>query len=189
MPPRTNRLKVPPHLQKQPEKTDKELAVRSIVKAVAAGEFDTYLDVLFTAVDDRIREYQQEPGDQLNRTASAPQPSANIPELVFGWEYYLLGEKYSGVVVKYQEDVEPRDGDGGVRKVKVLCTEGNAHVSPGKYYKLPAAALTDVRPDSVAKPEPHQPVYGHSRENCRACGGPVEYSGRGRPPKICVTCR
>lgn len=182
MPPKQVRLKVPPKLRE--EKSDKDLAVQAILKALSVGEFDTHLDILFQAVDARIQESQGEPGD-------AVEPRDRVPtvKLTPGADYQLSGDKYAGVVVVYLEDVEPRDGDGGIRKVKVLCTDANSGgpIVPGKHYKLPAAALVPYVQD--AKPAPHTPPYGYARGSCRKCGGPIAYNGRGRPPSVCDNCK
>lgn len=186
MPPKQVRLKVPPKLRE--EKSDKDLAVQAILKALSVGEFDTHLDILFQAVDARIQESQQEPGD-------AVEPRDRIPEqkpvdLVMGRKYFLSGDKYAGVVVKYLDIVYPRDGDGGISKVKVECVSGNDAVTAGKFYKLPATALVEIPGEPVdAKPAPHTPPYGYARGNCRKCGGPIAYNGRGRPPSVCGNCK
>lgn len=182
MPPKQVRLKVPPKTRE--EKTDTELVVQAFVKAIAGGVYDTHLDILFAAVDGRIQESQQEPGDFV----PPRKPTQDeVPEFARDLRYSLLGERYSGVVVKFLDYMEPRDGDGGIRKAKVECIYGNEDVTAGKVYKVPLTALVEWKEDE--KPKPHQPVYGYARGNCRSCGGAVEYNGRGRPPSLCETCR
>lgn len=186
MPPRQVRLKVPPKVRE--EEADRDLVVQAFVKAIAGGVYDTHLDILFAAVDGRIQESQQEPGDAVEPRDRVPEPK--LADLVSGRHYFLSGDKYAGVVVKYLDVVYPRDGDGGISKVKVECISGNYAVTAGKFYKLPATALVDIPGEPVDKnPERHQPVYGYSKGNCRSCGGAVEYNGRGRPPSVCEACK
>lgn len=176
--PKQVRLRVP---SMTPERT-----VQIFLEALAEGTFDTHLDILFQAINSRIQESQQEPGDAVEPRDCVPD-HAPLKLLVVGKHYGVLGEKYSGVVVMYIEDLEPRDGDGGIPKVIVECIVGNANVIGGKKYKLPVSALTEIVED--IKPVPHRPPYGYARGNCRTCGGPVEYNGKGRPPSVCAACR
>lgn len=175
------------------EDSSRQTAVDLVLQAIAEGEFDTHLDVIFTAVDARIAQYMEEnPQDALPTLKDRQERFRTLrrepPQLVAGKKYRLAGEKYEGVSVSYLGMMERSDGDGGAAKAKVEIITGNSTVQPGKVYKVPVSALEDI-------PEMHKPLmaakFGPTRPGpmCRKCGDPVDYSGKGRPSALCANCK
>jgi hypothetical protein len=174
----------------QEEADARERTVKLVLEALRAGEFDGDLDVLYEALDERIRWYQKEEGepDQDPRERAEKLKVLRSPQVipVEGRLYRVRGEKYAGVTVKFLELVPQQNGDAPKSLVEVALA-ADSGLENGKLYKLPTAALEEVPEMKVAAPK--KPPYGYSLKPCKQCGGDVEYSGKGRPQMYCAECR
>lgn len=177
-------------IRKKPEERTSEDVldtVQEIIGGIGEGVFDAYLDIMFKAFDDRIRQFQEEDGDgelptrdRADKLRSMRADRSPVTP-VEGRHYRLRGEKYQGVVVMYLD--KSGVNDRGAEMVLVEAITGNKIVTYAQQYKVPLAALEEI-PDVKTKPLPD--LIDVPR--CRKCKEPVEYSGRGRPRALCDNC-
>lgn len=182
------KLKKPVVPSAEREAQELKLTADEIIKAIEEGVFDTHLDLIDKAITERIRASQEEDGDEIEPRRSSTEKIRVLRsgpiKLTVGRIYRLRGEKYLGVRVTFLQLVG--DAEGGVSKAKILVEVGNENLVKGSVFLVPTGALEEI-PEMQAKAD-EQP-YGHSLKNCRKCGGPIEYSGSGRPRVLCENCR
>jgi hypothetical protein len=178
------KVRVRKDLVQKREESSKEEAIQLVLAAIEVGDFDTHLDIIAKAVDDRIRLYQEEDGDgelltreRAEKMRAMRKPIVN-PEI--GKQYRVRGEKYAGVVV-IVVDNDPEDAG----KVVVEFISGHQNAGNGKQYKLPYVALEEI--PQMYKTPSNDPVKKYICKKCQQ--NPVPYNGVGRPPSLCESCQ
>lgn len=139
--------KVRAKLVKREPPSEKDVAefVKTYCEMIAMGDFDTHLDLLWKATDDRLAVYMGEVGDADERQEANAQKvrrmRAAVVDPVVGNFYAVAGSAYAGTVVKFLGYVVPADEDKSYQKARIEVMDGAG--IKGGVYKIPVAALEE----------------------------------------------
>lgn len=114
---------------------------------VSQGRLDTHLDILWMAIDERIRTYtgQNRPTDEeTQRKLSKVRKLRGMdfePEV--DHTYGIFGETYRGVVVRYHGEGKPYEN--GQRRARIeIVDAADSGKEVGSFNLIPMAALMEL---------------------------------------------
>jgi hypothetical protein len=123
--------------------------VKQLAYEISQGTLDTHLDLIYTAVDDRIRQYTSinKPNDKETEAKLAlvrKYRGGDVTEPEIDKAYFVSGEKYRAVIVRF--DGEPKPFENGARKarVEIMIASEASGLEAGSVKIIPLAVLMEI---------------------------------------------
>lgn len=133
---------------------------RQFAFQLAQGRFDTHLDLLYIALDDRVRNYMRvsKPIDEdtQKKLAHIRKLRGVELELVIGTKYGVFGDIYRGVVVAFHGEGKPYDNGARKARVEVVISTPESKLEVGTFRLIPMAALMELPPETSQEPSTTQ---------------------------------
>lgn len=123
--------------------------VKQFAYQVSLGNFDTHLDLLYAAIDERLRQYT---GKNIPNTEETQKKLAKVRKLrgadvepEIDHRYGVFGEKYRGMEVLFHGEAESYEN--GARKARVeVIISAESGMEAGEFRLIPFSALMELPP-------------------------------------------